>query len=124
MDLELLKQADEVTLQLEIARRSLDLAKLKLDAAKQFYDDVFSKCDEAGIPKAKLKKLAEERVQALFEAGMIDLEKMETQAPTSKVEKPKKAKKKDLEESFETDIHPSNDMQSPVEMTFENHGNA
>lgn len=98
MDLDILKQADDVTLQLEIAKRNLDLAKQKLESAKQRYDDVFSRCDEAGIPKAKLKKLTEERVNALFETGVVQIEKIESAPVVAKVDKNKKSKKKDNDE--------------------------
>lgn len=71
MDLSFLAQADNVTLKLELARSSLESAKNQFDAAKQAYDELLAQADNHGIPKAKLKKLTEDRVQALIESGLI-----------------------------------------------------
>lgn len=95
MDLEFLSQADAVALNLEKAKRALELAKADLETAKQEYDELFSRADEHGIPKAKLKKLTEDRVLALIEAGMTGLETKQTTAPVIKTDRPKKTKKKE-----------------------------
>lgn len=71
MDFNFLSQADNVTLKLELAKRALENAKADLDKAKQAYEELFSQAENHGIAKAKLKKLTEERVQALFENGVI-----------------------------------------------------
>ena len=94
MDLSLLNQADAATLQLERAKRALDAAKLDLDAAKKAYEEVLAQADEHGIPKAKLKKLAEDRVSALLDSGLLDGDGGARNASAAKPKsaKPKKAK--------------------------------
>src|SRR3546814_10245587 len=56
--------------ELEIARQAADAAKQVLDSTKGAYDDVLSKADDAGVPKAKLRKLVDERLRALIDAGL------------------------------------------------------
>lgn len=118
--LDILKQADEATLCLEIAKKKLELAKLKLDQAKLQYEDVFSRCDQAGISRAKLKKLTEERVLALFESGVIAIEKNDmvssavAAAAVVKTDKmTKKSKKKDsLADSALENVHEAANINS------------
>jgi multidrug resistance efflux pump len=71
MDLNFLSQADNVALKYELAKAALETAKNNLEAAKQAYDDLLAQADTHGIPKAKLKKLTEDRVQALLESGLV-----------------------------------------------------
>lgn len=71
MDLTFLSQADSVTLKLELAKAALETAKNNLEIAKQSYDDLLAQADAHGIPKAKLKKLTEDRVHALLESGIL-----------------------------------------------------
>ncbi len=89
MDFEFLSQADAMTLRFEKAKRALETAKSELDQAKSAFEDLLTQADDHGIPKNKLRKLAEERISALFEIGMID--GIEAAAPVK--EKPKKKKK-------------------------------
>ena len=71
MDLAFLSQADSVTLKLELAKVALEAAKNNLEAAKQAHDELLAQSDSHGIPKAKLKKLTEDRVQSIFESGIL-----------------------------------------------------
>jgi hypothetical protein len=90
MDLTFLAQADQVTLKLELAKSALEAAKAAFDQAKQAYDDLLNQTDTHGIPKAKLKKLTEDRVQALFENGLVSVTRAEAKPAESK--RPRKAK--------------------------------
>jgi cell division protein FtsN len=71
MDLEFLAKADSATLRLELAKQAIEAAKVEFEACKKAYDEVMSNAEEHGIPKAKLKRLTEERIQALFESGVV-----------------------------------------------------
>jgi uncharacterized protein (DUF2126 family) len=84
MDLNFLSQADNVALKYELAKAALETAKGNLEAAKQAYDDLLAQADTHGIPKAKLKKLTEDRVQALLEAGLVPAGKAEGKAAEGK----------------------------------------
>lgn len=95
MDLNFLAEADVVTLKLEQARRQFELAKAEVEAAKRAHEELMNRADEHGIPKAKLKKLTEERLQLLMETGLF--EKSEV-APTRDA-RPKKAKTPKVETS-------------------------
>jgi hypothetical protein len=96
MDLSFLSRADQVTLQLELAKTAFEEAKAKLDLAKQAYDALLAEADEHGIPKAKLKKLTEDRVQALLDSGILaSFGAGESKAAIEpKRERPKKTTKK------------------------------
>lgn len=84
MDLNFLSQADNVALKYELAKAALETAKSNLEVAKQAYDDLLAQADSYGIPKAKLKKLAEDRVLALLEAGLVPAAKAESRPAESK----------------------------------------
>ncbi|PWU12244.1 MAG: hypothetical protein C5B49_16570 [Bdellovibrio sp.] len=71
MDLAFLSQADSATVKLELAKTALETAKNNLETAKQAYEELLAQADAHGIPKAKLKKLMEDRVQPLFESGIL-----------------------------------------------------
>jgi len=104
MDLTFLNQADSATLQLEQARRALESAKLELDSAKKNYDEVLAQADEHGIPKAKLKKLAEDRVAQLIESGLFEgAPAPRTAAPA----KPKVKKAKASPKAADDDVDPA-----------------
>ena len=95
MDISFLSQADSVALQFEKAKRSLETAKVELENAKKAYDEVLAMADEHGIPKAKLKKLTEDRVTQLLESGLIDLGLAAApKAKAPKADKPKVKKAK------------------------------
>lgn len=105
MDFTFLAHADTVTLQFEKAKRALEAAKADLELAKKAYDEMLAQADKRGLPKAKLKKLTEDRVAALFEAGLLDFRE-DASPKVAKVAKPKataKKKKDDDEERIATD---------------------
>lgn len=94
--LSVLGEADEASLRLERARRELEIAKQNLDSAKQAYDTVIAKADEMGLPRAKLKRLTEERLAALIDTGLANLPNQLAspgRAVELKAERPKKAAK-------------------------------
>lgn len=90
MDLTFLAQADQATLKLELAKSALEAAKTAFDQAKQAYDDLLNQADTHGIPRPKLKKLTEDRVQALFENGLISAARAE--AKPAEPRRPRKPK--------------------------------
>lgn len=99
MDLAFLSQVDGLTLQLELARAAFETAKSQFEAAKLAHEDLLSQSESRGLPKAKVKKLADERVQALIEGGLVD----RCLDPAPKKERaPRKAKsaEPDLAEDF------------------------
>lgn len=94
-----LAQADQATLQLELARRALEKARADLETAKQAYDEMLKAADEQGVNRAKLKKLSDERVQALIESGMLEDELGPKKEKTDKPKRPSKKQKATLSEA-------------------------
>lgn len=79
--------------ELESAKLQLELAKEKLDSSRQKFESVVSQADQFGIPRAKLRKLVEERSQSLVASGLFSTPA--NAAPTkSSSPKPPKAVKK------------------------------
>lgn len=72
MDLSFLSEADAITLEFERAKRGLESAKAAFENAKKSYEDLLARADDHGIPKAKLKKLTEDRIQSLFDSGLLN----------------------------------------------------
>lgn len=95
MDITFLAQADAVTLQLEKAKRALEAAKADLETAKKNYDELLAQADDMGIPKAKLKKLTEDRIQMLFDSGLMDFVPSSKEAKAARKPKVAKAVKAD-----------------------------
>ena len=87
LDLAFLAQADSATLALELARSQLDAAKAAFEAAKQAHEELLGQGENHGLPKAKLRKITEERVSALIESGLVPV-RVESAKP-----EPKRAKK-------------------------------
>lgn len=107
MDLDFLSQADNANLKLELAKMALETAKANLEAAKQTYEDVLAKADDHGIPRAKLKKLAEDRVQALIDSGLVNANARNDGARAeAKKERPKKPKAEAKESGDEEPLLP------------------
>lgn len=100
MDLEFLARADSATLKLELAKQAIESAKSEFEACKKAYDEVMAQAEEHGIPKAKLKKLTEERIQALFDSGMVSRTSASSEPVAKKKTKPKA--KKVIEDHSET----------------------
>jgi hypothetical protein len=98
MDFAFLSQADHVTLQLELARAALEVARAHFETAKAAHEELLAQAESRGIPRAKLKKLAEDRVQGLLEAGLV--ERASTELLPRKERAPRKAKNLDSSEDF------------------------
>ena len=119
INFDFLKMADEAALQVEQAKMALEKAKSELDHSKNYYEEIFSQCEENGIPKAKLKKLLEERLQTLIESGLVSLsatgnskpaaEKASASEKSSSPQKSEKSKKQKKETSSESllELNPS-----------------
>lgn len=93
MDFQFVVQADQAAFELERAKRALEAAKANLDSAKQAYDEIMSRAEEHGIPRARLKKLVDERVQALMEGGLADVAQAKPSAKSEKAPKKPSNKK-------------------------------
>lgn len=75
---QLIHEADLALVQMEQARTAVDMAKLHFEMAKedfearrQVFDQVIASADTLGVPRGKLKKLAEERSAALLASGLL-----------------------------------------------------
>lgn len=75
---ELIQEADMALVQLEQARGAVEAAKLgfelakeELESRRQLFEQVIARADEVGVPRSKLKKLAEERSAALLASGLL-----------------------------------------------------
>ena len=117
MDLDFLSQADNATLKLELAKIALETAKANLEAAKQAYEDVLAQADHHGIPRAKLKKLAEDRVQALIDSGLVSVTARSDGAKAdARKERPKKTKAEAKETGDEESLHLASTDAPPAEL--------
>ena len=110
MDLMFLAEADALTLKLEKARWTFEMARQELESLKRAHDELMSRAEEHGIPKAKLKKLTEERVQLLVETGLLE----KAEAPTREA-KPKKAKTAKAPSVTEADTSEESESEFPSE---------
>jgi hypothetical protein len=105
--LEYLAKVDLAAVQFERAKREMEVAKMNFDRSKQTYEEVLTQAEALGLSKAKLKRVAEERVAALLESGLIDLgkeshpvtKKATVEGKTDKVAKSKKKGRVDSDES-------------------------
>lgn len=75
---QLIQEADFALVQLEQARSAVEAAKLGFELAKEeleqrrdLFEQVIARADEVGVPRGKLKKLAEERSAALLASGLL-----------------------------------------------------
>ena len=79
MDLmQLIQEADMALIAMEQTRQTVESAKAALesaktdaDEAKSRFDEVIARADEFGVPRMKVRKLAEERAAALMASGLI-----------------------------------------------------
>jgi hypothetical protein len=76
--MKLIQDADVASVEYEKARAQVEAAKLSLETAKEqqeqaraVLDDIVNRADEFGVPRAKVKKLIEERTQTLMASGLI-----------------------------------------------------
>ena len=75
----LLQEGDATGLEMQKALEALDLAKISVEQAKErfdltknFFEQVIARAEEAGIARAKFKKLVEERVAGLWNSGLMN----------------------------------------------------
>jgi hypothetical protein len=114
MDLSFLSKADAVVLEMEKAKRDLETAKSNYEIAKRNYEEFLAQAEEFGVPKAKLKKLAEDRVQMLFESGIMDfLEEKDEPQVQKKPRKPKRPVAQTADEAMETSLEASVSAEPP-----------
>lgn len=73
--LECLAKIDFAAVQFEKAKREIENAKVNFERAKQGYEEVLTQAESLGLSKAKLKRVAEERVNALIDCGLLDMGK-------------------------------------------------
>jgi hypothetical protein len=103
----------------EAARAALDESRVKFEFAKQAFEDVVTAAEEVGLPRAKFKKLIEERTAGLWTSGLVsDLGSVA--AP--KAPKAPRAPKKKIEEDFSADAGNVIDFETPTatEVEFAN----
>ena len=87
---------------LEHAKKSVEQAKERYDLTKNFFEQVIARAEEAGVPRAKFKKLVEERVAGLWNSGLISQSEEKSAKPV-RVARPKKAKD-EIAEYSEADV--------------------
>lgn len=76
--MKLIQEADVASIEFEKARAQVEAAKLSLETAKEqqdqaraALDEIVNRADEYGVPRAKVKKLIEERTQSLMASGLM-----------------------------------------------------
>jgi hypothetical protein len=99
--LKVLQSGDLAGLELEKARAAVDVARatleesrVKFEFSKQAFEDVVQAAEEAGLPRAKFKKLIEERTAGLWTSGLVG----DIVAGTPRAAKTARAPKKKSEE--------------------------
>ena len=103
---ELIQEADFALMEIERARVAMEGARITLemakndhDRAKASFDEIVARADELGIPRVKIRKLAEERVAVLLASGLmsIPVNQLKAQRVKKKPAKPKVVKGKEGE---------------------------
>lgn len=74
----LIQQADSAAVEMERARIALEVAKQGLESAKEGFEQkrsafelLMSQADEHGFPRAKIRKIIEDRTATLVASGLI-----------------------------------------------------
>jgi hypothetical protein len=107
---QLIQEADFAIMEIERSRAAVDAAKLALESAKEdferarsAFDQVIAGADALAVPRAKLKKLAEERAAALLASGLFSTPVNQAKAVKAPKAPKKKAPKSDerSDEAFE-----------------------
>lgn len=106
--IQLIQDADAASVQMEQARQAADAAKSALEAAKAAADEaktnfegVVARADELGVPRAKLRKLIEERSAVLMASGLMG---QSAASPAARVAKPAKKRVKIEKQNLDEDI--------------------
>ena len=76
----------------EAAKAALEVAKEKYEGARSQYEQTVAQADEIGIPRAKLKKLIEERTNSLMSSGLLGTAGDEKSKAPRSAKAPKKSK--------------------------------
>ena len=83
----LLQEADMTSLTMERAKLAVDNAKDTWEKAKEEYEDsrkafekVLFKADEMAIPRQRIRKLIEDRTQALVASGLMEIDVLTSNA--------------------------------------------
>lgn len=89
----------------ESAKTALEMAKSDCDRAKSHFDSVIAKADSLGVPRAKLKKIIEERTAVLSASGLLSVpaNKSNAQSPFGSTKKAPKAKSKKIDDSADVE---------------------
>lgn len=119
--LKLIQEADVVAFEMETAKAAVEAAKQNLETckenleqAKKSFDEVLVKADEVGIPRAKIKKLVEERTSVLVASGLIAAETRPSEPKSPKVTKT--SRKKAVSESDEARDLPTDSEGQPMSL--------
>lgn len=112
--MKIIQDADQAAVELEMARMRVETAKQYLETAKGaqeqariILDEVFARAEELGTPKAKIKKLVEERAQSLVASGLIPTGGLETRSIAPKAPRPPRRTKITVDtekEEFASDL--------------------
>lgn len=99
--MKLIQDADSAAIEFEHARAHVENLKNQLDAAKTAQDEartsldaIVNRADDLGIPKAKVKKLIEERAHALMTSGLISADGESKKSSVKSAPKTQKTPKK------------------------------
>ena len=119
---QLIQEADVSMLNLENARAAVEAAKAQFESAKEdfelaraSFDETIAKADEINIPRAKLKKLVEERSAALMASGLYSSH-AGTTTKSAKAPKQSKAKKSNSTASSDVASSSGNTLESEVDV--------
>lgn len=94
---------EKARLAIEAAKVSLELAKQDAEAARLRLEESLARAEELGFPRAKLRKVAEERANALLTSGLLKDEGVSVEKPALKAAKaPRRAKAVEVIESEDT----------------------
>ncbi len=117
----ILQEADAASFEMERSKEAvesakviLDLAKEKFEQAKVAFDQTLSQADQLGVPRAKMRKLVEERTLALMASGLMPSADARS-ASALKVPKLKKQKAIETEKSETTDSAEERELE-PIQM--------
>lgn len=103
--LELEKSRESV----ELAKQALEVAKERFEAAKASFEDIAQRVDEAGMPKAKFKKVIEERTAVLWNSGFVTTRTDDRVRPAKVAKTPKKSKQSaEIESDLDDSVEDSN----------------
>jgi hypothetical protein len=104
---------------IEAAKAALENAKQESEAARVRLEDALCRAEEAGLPRAKVRKVAEERANALLVSGLLRDEATPAEKIPPKTPKaPRRAKSVEAEVKPKSEIEWADDK-APVEILAE-----